>query len=74
MAIEGFTQLGIPSFYKLDKLQYQRGEVADLGVRLLKKCDAYESFLSYERNKNEQLEKEKIDYQQQIERLHIEAA
>jgi hypothetical protein len=52
LATEAYTQIGLPNFYKLDKLNYSRSEIADLGVKLSKKLQMYEQFLDYERIKN----------------------
>ena len=37
MAVEAYTWLGLSNFYKLDKQSYSRSEIADLGVRILRK-------------------------------------
>ena len=37
LATDAYTQIGLPSFYKLDKLSYNRSEIADLGVKISKK-------------------------------------
>lgn len=74
LATEAYTQLGIPHFYKLDKHTYNRGEVADLGVKILKKMQMYEQLLTYERIKNENCEKEKADLKAQIAQLKTDYA
>ena len=72
LATEAFTQIGLPNFYKLDKLSYSRSEIADLGVKLCKKMQMYEQFLDYERVKNASIDKERTELKSEFERLTAE--
>ena len=42
----------MPNFYKLDKTNYSRGDIADIGQKITKKMDDLEAMLDYERRKN----------------------
>jgi len=42
IATDAFSMIGLQNFYKLDKLQYTRADVAEIGVKLSKKLDVYE--------------------------------
>ena len=68
-AMQFFSKIGLPSLYKLDKLQYSRGEVADIGLKLSKKLEESESLLDYERRKSDELRNQKLELQQRVQEL-----
>ena len=68
-AMQFFSKIGLPGLYKLDKLQYTRGEVADIGLKLSKKLEESESLLDYERRKSDELRNQKLELQQRVQEL-----
>ena len=64
-----FQKVGLPNFYKLDKLHYSRAEVADMGIKLSKKLDETENLLEYERRRNDEMRNQKLELQQKIQQL-----
>ena len=50
--MSAFSRIGMPNFYKLDKTNYSRGDIADIGQKITKKMDDLEAMLDYERRKN----------------------
>ena len=58
-----FNRIGMPSFYKIDKVTYSRGDISDLAARLTKKLDEFDNLVDYERRKNEHTNREKLNLQ-----------
>lgn len=50
-----FQKIGLPSLYKLEKLNYTRSEVADIGIKLSKKLEETENLLEYERRRADEM-------------------
>ena len=62
-AMQFFQKIGYPGLYKLDKLNYSRAEVADIGIKLGKKMEETENLLDYERKKSDELRNQKLELQ-----------
>ena len=58
-----FQKIGCPNLYKLDKLNYSRAEVADIGIKLSKKMEETENLLEYERRRSDELRNQKLELQ-----------
>jgi len=56
-----FSRIGMPNFYKLDKMTYSRNDISDLANKMSKKMDDLEHMLDYERRKNQTTQREKAD-------------
>lgn len=51
--MSAFSRIGLPNFYKIDKMTYSRGDIADIGQKIGRKMDEVEAMLDYERRKNQ---------------------
>ena len=58
-----FQKIGCANLYKMDKLNYSRAEIADIGIKLSKKMDETENILEYERKQNEEMRNSKLELQ-----------
>ena len=50
-----FQKIGYPNLYKLEKLNYSRAEVAEIGIKMSKKLEETENLLDYERRKTDEM-------------------
>lgn len=64
-----FNRVGMPNFYKVDKITYSRGDISDLANRLTKKLDDMDHLIDYERRKNDVTNREKLTLQNQVNNL-----
>ena len=55
-----FLRLGLPKVYSLDKVQYTRGDVADIALRVGKKLEEFENLLDYERRKADEFKRDNV--------------
>ena len=62
-AMQFFQKIGYPNLYKLEKLNYSRAEVADIGIKMGKKLEETESLLDYERRKSDEMRNKMLELQ-----------
>ncbi len=50
--LASFARIGMPTFYKLDKITYSRNDISEVANKVIKKFDEFEAVIDYERRKS----------------------